>query len=33
LADQGVFVKLAAGTTNLKTIKISDLKNIPLKTA
>ena len=33
LANQGVFVKLAEGTTNLRTIKIRDLKNIPLKTA
>lgn len=33
MANQGVFVKLAEGTTNLRTIKIRDLKNIPLKTA
>lgn len=32
LANKGVFVKLAGGTTNLKTIKIGDLKNIPLTT-
>ena len=33
LANQGASVELGEGTTNLKTIKIRDLKNIPLRTA
>lgn len=33
LANQGAFIELGEGTSNLKTIKIRDLKNIPLKTA
>ena len=33
LANQGVFVELAQGTTGVKTISVKDLKNIPLKTS
>lgn len=33
LANQGAFQELAQGTTNLKTISVKDLKNIPLKTS
>jgi hypothetical protein len=33
LSNQGVFVSMAQGTTNLQSISIEDLKNIPLRTA
>ena len=33
LANQGSFEQMAQGTTNLKTISVKDLKNIPLKTS
>jgi restriction endonuclease S subunit len=33
LANQGSFEAMAQGTTNLKTISVKDLKNIPLKTS
>ncbi len=33
MANQGLFVALAHGTTNLQSISIKDLKNIPLRTA
>ena len=33
LANQGVFVSMAHGTTNLQNIRIKDIKNIPLRTA
>jgi hypothetical protein len=30
LSNQGVFVSMARGTTNLQSISVNDLKNIPL---
>ena len=33
LANQGVFVSMARGTTNLQSISVKELKNIPLRTA
>jgi restriction endonuclease S subunit len=32
-AQLGIFAQLSSGTTNLKNIKIDDVKNIPLRTA
>lgn len=33
MVSNGAFAEMAQGTTNLKSIKIEDLKNIPLRTS